>query len=171
VSATTNDTRRAVPDPTVGYAPGERRPLAAYAVLTGAFFAALGGSLVAARARGRDIDRPGALDVALHGLAIQKVSRLIAKDKVMSFVRAPFTRFQEASGQGELEEAPRGDGLRYAVGELLVCPYCVAQWVAGGIAVGHIFAPKTTRFLSSMWAAQGIADGVQLAYSAGETQT
>jgi uncharacterized protein DUF1360 len=154
-----------------GYAPGEQRPLAGYTVLTGAFFAALGGSLVAARAGRREIDRPGALDVALHGLAIQKVSRVIAKDKVTSFLRAPFTRFQEASGQGEVEEAPRGDGLRYAVGELLVCPYCVAQWVAGGFAVGHVFAPKTTRFLSAMWAAQGIADGVQLAYSAGETQT
>jgi hypothetical protein len=154
-----------------GYAPGEQRPLVGYTVLTGAFFAALGGSLVAARAGRREIDRPGALDVALHGLAIQKVSRVIAKDKVTSFLRAPFTRFQEASGQGEVEEAPRGDGLRYAVGELLVCPYCVAQWVAGGFAVGHVFAPKTTRFLSAMWAAQGIADGVQLAYSAGETQT
>jgi hypothetical protein len=61
--------------------------------------------------------------------------------------------------------------MRYAVGELLVCPYCVAQWVVGGLAVGQIFAPRTTRFLSAMWAAQAIADGVQLAYSAGETQT
>lgn len=171
MSTTTDDIRNALPDPTAGYAPGEQRPLAAYAVLTGAFFAALGGALAAARARDREIDRPGALDLAMHGLAIQKVSRLIAKDKVMSFMRAPFTRFQEASGQGELEEAPRGDGMRYAVGELLVCPYCVAQWVAGGLAVGHIFAPRTTRFLSAMWAAQGLADGVQLAYSAGETQT
>jgi hypothetical protein len=154
-----------------GYAPGRQRPLAPYGVLTGAFFAALGGALAAARAGGREIDRPGALDVALHGLAIQKLSRLIAKDKVTSVVRAPFTRFQEASGQGEVEETPRGDGLRYAVGELLVCPYCVAQWVAGALAVGHVFAPRTTRLLSAMWAAQGIADGIQLAYSAGETQT
>lgn len=171
MSTTTNDVRRAVPDPPAGYAPGEQRPLAAYAILTGAFFAALGGSLAAARASGREIDRPPALDLALHGLAIQKLSRLIAKDKVTSFMRAPFTRFQEASGQGEVEEIPRGDGLRYAIGELLVCPYCVAQWVAGGLAVGHLFAPRTTRFLSAMWAAQGVADGIQLAYSAGETQT
>jgi hypothetical protein len=99
------------------------------------------------------------------------VSRLIAKDKVTSFVRAPFTRFQERSGHGELEEAPRGDGLRFAVGELLVCPYCLAQWVAGGIAAGWVLAPRTTRLLTAMWAAQGIADGVQLAYSAGKQQT
>ena len=64
-------------DPTTGYAPGEQRPLAAYAVLSGGFFAALAGALVVARAAGRDIDRPTLLDVVLHGLAIQKVSRLV----------------------------------------------------------------------------------------------
>jgi hypothetical protein len=167
---TTSDIRAAV-DPTTAYAPGEGRPLAAYGVLTAGFFAGLAGALAAARATGRDIDRPGLADVVLHGLATQKLSRLVAKDKVTSVLRAPFTRFQEPSGHGELEEAPRGDGLRYAVGELLVCPYCVAQWVAGGLAVGHVFAPRTTRMLSAMWAAQAIADGVQLAYSAGEQQT
>lgn len=167
---TTNDIRRTV-DPTTAYAPGEGRPLAAYTLLTAGFFAGLAGALAAARASGRELDRPGLADVVLHGLATQKVSRLIAKDKVTSFLRAPFTRFQEPAGHGELEEAPRGGGLRYAIGELLVCPYCMAQWVAGGIAVGHVFAPRTTRMLSAMWAAQAIADGVQLAYSAGEQQT
>jgi hypothetical protein len=155
-------------DPTTGYAPQDERPLAAYTVLSGAFFAALGGAVAAAHAQGREVDRPGVADVILHGLATQKVSRLIAKDKVTSFIRAPFTRYQEPSGQGELEEAPRGDGMRYAMGELLVCPYCVAQWVAGALAVGHVFAPRTTRLLSAMWAAQAIADGVQLAYASGQ---
>jgi uncharacterized protein DUF1360 len=159
------------PDPATGYAPGEDRPLAAYALLAGAFFGGLGGALAAARAGGRELDRPGLADVVLYGLATQKVSRLIAKDKVTSFLRAPFTRFQDTAGHGELEETPRGDGLRFAIGELLVCPYCVAQWVVGGLAVGHVLAPRTTRLLRAMWAAQAIADGVQLAYSAGEQQT
>jgi hypothetical protein len=152
-------------DPTTGYAPADQRPLAAYTVLSGAFFAALAGAVATAHAQGREVDRPGVVDVVLHGLATQKVSRLIAKDKVTSFVRAPFTRYQEPRGQGEIEEEPRGDGMRYAVGELLVCPYCVGQWVAGALAVGHVFAPRTTRMLSAMWAAQAIADGVQIAYS------
>ena len=161
----------AIADPTAGYAPGEQRPVAGYALLSGGFVAALAGSLAAARISGRDIDRPTVTDILLDGLATQKLSRLIAKDKVTSFIRAPFTRFQEPSGHGELEEAPRGDGVRYAAGELLVCPYCMAQWVTAAIAVGRIFAPRTTRFLSAMWAAQAIADGLQLAYSAGEKQT
>ena len=158
-------------DPSAGYAADQDRPIAAYAVLTTGFFALLGGALAAARATGRELDRPGLADVALAGLATQKVSRLIAKDKVTSFLRAPFTRFQERAGHGELEEAPRSDGIRYAVGELLVCPYCLAQWVAGGIAAGWVLAPGTTRLLTAMWAVQGIADGVQLAYSAGKQQT
>jgi hypothetical protein len=158
-------------DPSAGYAPGEGRPLAAYGALTVGFFGLLSAALVAGRAMGREVDRPGLADVALGGLAVQKLSRLITEDKVTSFIRAPFTRFQEPSGQGELEEAPRGEGMRYAVGELLVCPYCLGQWVAGGLAAGWVLAPGPTRLLSAMWAAQGLADGVQLAYAAGKQQT
>jgi hypothetical protein len=163
--------RPSIPNPASGYAPAEQRPLGAYAILTGAFFAALAGAGATAVAQGREIDRPSALDIVVGGLATQKASRLIAKDKVTSFLRAPFTRYQEPAGHGELEEAPRGEGLRYAIGELLVCPYCMAQWVAGGLAVGHVFAPRATRLLSAMWATQAIADGVQLAYSGGKEQT
>ena len=63
-------------------------------------------------------------DLLLVGIATHKLSRLLAKDKVTSFIRAPFTRYQEPSGQGEVEEEPYGHGLHLAVGELLVCPYC-----------------------------------------------
>ncbi|WP_205698160.1 DUF1360 domain-containing protein [Conexibacter sp. SYSU D00693] len=153
-----------------GYAPpGEDRPLAAYTGLSATFFAALGGGLLAARAAGREVpDRPSAADVVLVGLATQKLTRLIAKDKVTSFVRAPFTRFQESTGHGEVDEAARGTGFQKAMGELLVCPYCLAQWVAGGFAVGLVAAPRTTRLLAGMWTAQTIADFTQLAYKAVE---
>src|SRR3954449_2525791 len=107
----------------------DHRPLAGYAVLTGAFGAALTGALVAAH-RGAGLpERIDAQDLVLAGIATHKVSRLITKDKVTSVLRAPFTRFEAKPGQGEVEEAARGTGLRYATGELLVCPYCVAQWV------------------------------------------
>jgi hypothetical protein len=150
------------------YAHGEKRPLGGYAVLTAGFFAAFGGALAAAQRSGRELDRPGVTDIALTALATQKLSRLIAKDKVTSFVRAPFTRFQDTAGHGEVEEEARGDGLRFATGELLLCPYCISQWVVGGLTVGHVVAPKTTRLLTAMWAAQAVADGLQLAYSAAE---
>lgn len=151
-----------------GYAPGEGRPLTGYLVLSGTFVAAVGSGLAAARRSGRPLDRPHVADVVLAGLATQKLARLLAKDKVTSFLRAPFTRFEEKEGYGELRETPRGDGIRFAVGELLVCPFCLAQWVSGAFAVGWAFAPGPTRLLSAMWSAQAIADAAQLAYGTAE---
>jgi hypothetical protein len=153
-----------------GYAPpGEYRPLGGYAILTGVFGAGLGGALLAARRTGRDLpERYAASDIVLTGLATHKLSRLLTKDKVTAFARAPFTEFQESSGHGEVEEKARGRGLRLALGELLVCPYCIAQWVAGAFMVGHVFAPRVTRLLTAMWSAHAAADAVQLAYSAAE---
>jgi hypothetical protein len=150
----------------------EHRPLGGYAVLTGAFGAAMTAALIAARKTGRPLpERPSLADVLLTGLATHKVSRLIAKDKVTAYLRAPFTRYQEAAGHGEVEEEPRGRGLQYAVGELLVCPYCLGQWVAGGFTVGLLYAPRATRLLAGMWTAQAIADAAQLAYSAAEQRS
>jgi hypothetical protein len=150
----------------------EHRPLGAYAILTGAFGAAMAASLIAAPKAGRPLpERLSLTDVLLTGIATHKVSRLIAKDKVTAYLRAPFTRFQEPAGHGEVEEEPRGTGLQLAVGELLVCPYCVAQWVAGGFTAGLVYAPRVTRLLAGMWTAYAIADAAQLAYSAAEERS
>jgi hypothetical protein len=159
-------------DPTAGYAPGHRRPLAGYATLTLTFGATMTGGLAVARATGHDPpERIRAGDVVLAGVATHKVARILAHDRVLSFVRAPFTRYQGASGHGEVEEEPRGTGLQLAVGELLVCPYCVSQWVAGGFAVGSLLAPRTTRWLSAMWTAQALGDALNLAYAQAEQRS
>src|SRR3712207_5081899 len=90
----------------------EHRPLLGYALLTSTFLAGLTGALYAGRDKG--FPRLATRDIVLAGIATHKLSRLIAKDKVGAFARAPFTRFQEATGFGEVEEAPRGRGLRLA---------------------------------------------------------
>jgi hypothetical protein len=150
----------------------EHRPLGAYAILSGGFGAAMTASLLTARLRGRPLpERPQLADVVLTGIATHKLSRLIAKDKVGAFLRAPFTRFQESAGHGEVEEEARGTGLRLAIGELLICPYCLAQWVAGGFTAGLLHAPRVTRLLAGMWAAYAIADAAQIAYSAAEERS
>jgi hypothetical protein len=157
-----------------GYATAddEHRPLGSYAVLTGTFAAAFAGALIAAHRTGHEIpERIGVYDVILGGIATHKLSRLITKDKITSAVRAPFTRFQAKAGHAELDEEPRGTGLRHATGELLICPYCVAQWVAAGFVVGHVVAPRYTRLLSAMWTVHAIADAAQLAYGAAERRS
>jgi hypothetical protein len=173
-SATTSRATHRTPRPaslTSHYAPGQERPLGSYAILTGTYGAGLAASLIALRARRHQLlERPTTTDLLLVGIASHKLSRLIAKDKVTSFMRAPFTRFQESSGQGEVEEEACGHGLRLAVGELLVCPYCLSQWVATGLTLGLVGAPRLTRLVSSVFVAHTISDFLQLAYRAAEDQ-
>lgn len=153
-----------------GYAPDhEHRPLAGYATLSAAFSAAFAGSLVAAQRHAGELPaRVETRDIVLMGVATHKVTRLLAKDRVTSFLRAPFAEYQDRAGHGELEEKARGRGLRLATGELIICPYCLAQWVVGGFAVGMVAAPRLTRLLAAMWTAEAISDFAQLAYHAAE---
>jgi hypothetical protein len=100
-----------------GYAAGdEHRPLGGYALLRTIFAGGLTAALVAGRRRGRPLPEIGVQDVLLGGIATHKLARLIAKDKVTSFLRAPFTRFQEKAGHGELDEQARGGAIQLAYG-------------------------------------------------------
>jgi hypothetical protein len=87
---------------------------------------------------------------------------------VTSPLRAPFTEFEEEGGPGEFEEASRGSGARKAIGELLICPYCLGLWVVAGFSLGLLFAPRLTRFLASVFSALTISDFLQIAYKAAE---
>src|SRR3954462_3843991 len=105
-------TSNGAPDVTAGYAPGEARPLGGYPALTAAFGSALTGALVALRAAGRGPDGLRATDIVRGGIATHKLSRLIAKDRVTSFLRAPIGRSEDRAGHGELSGEARGGGLR-----------------------------------------------------------
>jgi hypothetical protein len=144
----------------------EPKPLTEYAAMTVLFNA----SVAAAMAAGRDRlpDRVGFADVLLMGIASHKVSRLIAKDRVTSFARAPFVRYEGEGAPGEVSESPRGTGMRRMLGELVSCPYCLGQWVTGGYAAGLLFAPRATRFVGSIFAGLTVSDFLQVAYRAGQ---
>jgi Protein of unknown function (DUF1360) len=153
-----------------GYAePDERPPFASYAAFAAVFNAGMAAALLAARRSGRELpQRIGAGDLVLAGTASHKLSRLLAKDKVTAFARAPFTEYQAKGGPAEVEEKPRGTGLRRAAGELAVCPYCLGLWASGGFHVGLLFAPRVTRFTASVLSALTISDFLQVAYKAAE---
>ena len=170
ISAAAGAVEEGLADATRDYASEhEHRPLAGYAIITAAFGTTFGASMLAAyRHAGGFPERMSAGDVALMGMATHKLTRLLAKDRVTSFLRAPFTEYQDRAGHGELEEKARGQGLQLATGELLVCPYCLAQWVVGALAVGFVAAPRMTRVLAAMWTAEAISDFAQLAYHAAE---
>jgi hypothetical protein len=151
------------------YAGGEERPVGSFAAVVGVYVAVVlaGGALV--RRSGRSLPvRVGAGDLALITVATHKLSRLLAKDPVFSPLRAPFTTFSGTSGEAELAEEVRGAGPRKAVGELITCPFCVAQWVATGFAFGLVLAPHATRLTASVFTAVAGADFLQLAYAAAQ---
>jgi hypothetical protein len=143
----------------------------AYAALTVLHGAALGAFIAWRKRSGRDLpERIGLADVALVGLATQRTSRAIAKDKVTAPFRAPVTAHEseDEAGPGEVDETPRGGGLRYVVGELILCPFCLAQWVAAGFFAGLVAAPRVTRFFASLMASVGLADFLQTGFRAAE---
>jgi hypothetical protein len=149
--------------------PAKRPPLLSYLATMITFNGLLAAALAAAKRRGRELPARVELgDVLLVGVASHKLSRLISKDKVTSPVRAPFTELEGSGGPGELEERSRGSGARRAIGELLVCPYCLGLWVAAGFSLALLFAPRLTRFLAAIFSALTISDFLQIAYKAAE---
>ncbi|MBS1861162.1 MAG: DUF1360 domain-containing protein [Actinobacteria bacterium] len=151
--------------------PEERPPLLAYSVAMAIFNGLFAAGLLIARRRGRQLPvRPAPADVLLIGVASHKLSRLIAKDKVTSPLRAPFAELEGSGGPGELDERSRGTGARKAIGELLVCPYCLGLWVVAAFSIGLLLAPRLTRFLAAVFAALTIADFFQIAYKAAENK-
>jgi hypothetical protein len=153
-----------------GYAaPRERPPFRSYAALTALFNGAMAAGMAGARRSGRDLpERFETRDIVLNGIATHKLSRLISKDRITSFVRAPFTQYQEPGGPAEVEERVRGEGWRRTLGELLVCPYCLGMWISGGFNVGMVVAPRGTRLAASVLTGLTISDFLQIAYKAAE---
>lgn len=108
-----------------GYSPHKHIPLGSYGIVTGVFAAASAAYVEAHRRSGRSLPEKLPLgDFMILAAATQKLSRLIAKERVTSFLRSPFTRYAGEAGPSEVSEEPRGTGLRRSVGELLICPYC-----------------------------------------------
>jgi hypothetical protein len=144
------------------YSPDEPKPLGGYSVLTAAFGTGVAVYTAAHVRSGRKLpQRLPAGDFLLMALATQKLARLITKDRVTGFVRSPFTRYTGEAGPSEVSEEPRGEGLQRAIGELLVCPYCIGQWVAAGLVGAYIRDPDATRIGAGMFAILGAADFIQ----------
>lgn len=158
------------PDVVAGYAELQKRPpFGPYLAFISIFGALVSAALLVAKRQGRELPEqvsPG--ELLLVGVASHKLSRLLSKDKVTSPLRAPFTELEGKGGPAELEESSRGTGARKAIGELLICPYCLGLWVVAAFSVGLLFAPRATRFLASLFTALTISDFFQIAYKAAE---
>jgi hypothetical protein len=165
----TGTQRRTENDPFAGYAPEQDKPLASYGVLMSVFMTLSVTFATWFRRSGRVLpERIDGRDLMLLTVASHKASRLIAKDKVTSAIRAPFARYEGDAGPGEVSEQPRGRGLRRVIGELLVCPYCLGMWTSAFLTAGLLVAPRFTRWLASVLVIFFGADMLQIAYKKAE---
>ncbi len=150
------------------YNDGEPRPLGADLGAMGVYVALVSAAAAAVRASGRELPEripPG--DAALLTVATFRLARRIAKDPVTAPLRAPFVRFEGPSGHAEVAEQVREHGgVKHAVGELLTCPFCLAQWVGTGFVFGYVGAPRATRLAALTMTMIAGSDVLQFAYDA-----
>jgi hypothetical protein len=127
-----------------------------YAALTATYGSLLGTVVLAARQRG---SRPvTTAELPTLGLAAFALSKLIAKEKVESWMREPFV--------DERSRRPKGRRLRYAVGELLTCTRCVGAWSSLGLVALRVARPDEARVLSSVLATSALNDFLHAGFSA-----
>lgn len=139
--------------------------LGEYAGLLGLYIASAAVLTGVAVKQDRLPEKFGLLDLALLGIASHALSRLVAKDRVTSILRAPFVNYIRSAGAGEVEEEPRGRGIQRGIGHLISCPYCMAPWCATGLAFGFVFAPRVTRFLAGILASVAMSDFLHRGYA------
>ena len=145
----------------------QERPLGGYATLMSLYAGLVAAFAAWFNRSGRDLpDRMDARDLALVTVATHKSARILTKSKVAGTLREPFTEpdGKPAGLPGEVSESARGHGLRRAVGELLVCPYCVSLWIATAFAAGLLVAPRATRQVAQVFTILFGADVMQVVY-------
>src|SRR3954447_12851760 len=148
------------------YTNGEERPLAGDLGAMGVYVGLVSAAAAAVRASGRELpERIPLGDAALLTVATFRLARRIAKDPVTAPLRAPFVRFEGASGHAEVaEEVREHGGVKHAVGELVTCPFCLAQWVGTGFVLGYVSAPKAARLAALTMTMIAGSDVLQFVY-------
>ena len=150
------------------YTDGEPRPLGADLGAMGVYVGLVSAAAAAVRASNKELpERIPLGDAALLTVATFRLARRIAKDPVTAPIRAPFVRFQGPSGHAEVaEEVREHGGVKHAVGELLTCPFCLAQWVGTGFVFGYVSAPRATRMAALTMTMIAGSDVLQFVYDA-----
>jgi hypothetical protein len=133
----------------------EERPLPEYATLTAAFWAVFLGFVLTNRAR--IPERIPFDDFARVALASYKISRVIAKEDVTAFVRAPVTEDADA-------HLPKREGMGRVLGELVTCPYCLGLWISAGLFYSTVHFPRETRLATGIFSAYAVSDFLHAAF-------
>jgi hypothetical protein len=133
-----------------------------YAALSAGYGALLGALVVAARAKEVKPIRTG--ELPMMGLATFALAKLVAKEKIDSWVREPFLE-ERPDGDG-IERRPKGRRMRYAVGELVSCTRCVGSWSALGLVGLRMLRPREAQVVLPVLALAATNDWLQSGFTA-----
>ena len=127
-----------------------------YALISVAYAGLLAGTAFSAREKPLLENQ----DILPMSAATFALAKLLVHEKAETWVRAPFV---EEDGEGK---RPKGEGLRYAVGELLSCTRCIGAWSALGLVALRVHSPRTGRYVTNVLAVSAGNDFFQTAFSA-----
>lgn len=128
------------------------QPYGYYALLITVYQALYGVFLLLYRRKENALTQIGPFDLVLLSLATLRVSKGISEDEVTAVLRSPLVDGLE-SGAGR----PRGGGMRWALGKLVLCPTCTGTWVAAILGYCLHLYPRQTRPLLAIMSASGAA--------------
>jgi hypothetical protein len=128
-----------------------------YAALNAVFGALLAGVVLATRERTREGDPLTGQELAVTGAAAFALSKVIARERIGSWVREPFV--DEENGR-----RPRGRRLRHATGELITCTRCVGAWSALGLVGLRLTSPSAGRVVNDVLAVSALNDWLQAGF-------
>ncbi len=130
----------------------QARPYGYYALLIALYNALYGVFLLLYRRKETSLERIGPLDLAMLSLATLRVSKGISEDEITAVFRSPLIE-----GIDSGESRPRGGGMRWALGKLVLCPTCTGTWVAALLGYSLHLYPRQTRPLLAIMSASGSA--------------
>jgi hypothetical protein len=123
----------------------ESKPYGYYAGLIALYNAIFAAFLLIYRGRPHRLERITPLDLAMLGLATLRMAKLVSEDEITAVVRKPLVAVENG------ERHPRGQGLRWALGKLVLCPTCSGTWIAAFLTYAlHLFPRYTRPFLAIM---------------------
>jgi hypothetical protein len=131
---------------------------AQYGTINAVYAALFATMLVATRGRDADAERLGSAELLPLTAATFSISKIVAREKVGSWVREPFV--DDPMGRKQ----PRGGRFQRALGELVTCSRCVGAWTALGLVGLRLAQPRTGRTVTTVFAVAGLNDFMQAGF-------
>jgi hypothetical protein len=140
---------------------GEKTKPVDYALINGVYAALLAALLLAARNERSARELTEQRELLPLGAATFALSKIVAREKVGSWMREPFVEQHDGRGR-----RPRGRRLQHAIGELVTCSRCVGAWSALALVGLRLASPSAGRVATGVLATSALNDFLQAGFRA-----